>query len=56
MCHLHNETGICLPNSEIMLELCMIIDITINDLFSGEIVNMRENEKSLEENLLEMTK
>ena len=35
--------------------LCDILDITINDLFSGEKVDMKNNEKKLEENLLEMT-
>lgn len=36
--------------------LCEILDITINDLFSGEVVDMKDNEKKLEQNLLEMTK
>lgn len=50
------ENGICLPDANNMLELCEILDITINDLFSGEIVDVKNNEKKLEENLLEMTK
>jgi len=50
------ENGICLPEANNMPELCKILDITINDLFSGEIVDMKDNEKRLEENLLEMTK
>ena len=50
------ENGICMPDSGTIPELCKILDITINDLFSGEIVNMRENETKLEENLLEMTR
>ena len=50
------ETGNCMPDVSIMYDLCSILDITINDLFSGEIVNMKENEKKLEENLLEMAK
>lgn len=50
------ENGICLPDSGTMPELCKILDITINDLFSGEVVDMRDNEKKLEENLLQMTK
>ena len=50
------ENGICLPDVGTMPELCKILDITINDLFSGEVVNMKENEKKLEENLLEMTR
>ena len=50
------ENGICLPDASNIVELCKILDITINDLFSGEVVDMRENEKKLEENLLEMVK
>lgn len=50
------ENGICLPDANNMPELCKILNITINDLFSGEVVDMNNNEKKLEENLLEMTK
>lgn len=50
------ENGICLPDAGNMPELCSILNITINDLFSGEVVDMKENEKKLEENLLEMAK
>jgi len=39
-----------------MPELCSILNISIADLFSGEIVNMKDNEKKLEESLLEMAK
>ena len=50
------ENGVCLPDASNIVELCKILDITVNDLFSGEIVDMKDNEKKLEENLLEMTK
>ena len=50
------ENGICLPDAGNMPDLCKILDITINDLFSGEVVDMKDNEKRLEENLLEMTR
>ena len=50
------ENGICLPDAATMPELCEILDISINDLFCGEVVDMKNNEKKLEENLLEMTK
>ena len=50
------ENGKCMPDVGIMQELCETLNITINDLFSGEVVNMRNFEKKLEENLLEMTK
>ena len=44
------ENGNCLPDASIMHDLCNILNITINDLFSGEIVDMKDNEKKLEEN------
>ena len=50
------ENGICLPDAGTMPELCKILNISINDLFSGEIVDVKNNEKKLEENLLEMAK
>ena len=50
------ENGKCMPDVGIMQELCEILNITINDLFSGEVVNMKDTEKKLEENLLEMTR
>lgn len=50
------ENGICMPDVGTIPELCQILDITINDLFSGEVVDMKENEKILEQNLLEMTR
>ena len=50
------ENGNCLPDAGTMPELCKILSISINDLFSGEKVDMKDNEKKLEENLLEMTK
>ena len=50
------ERGLCLPDAATMPLLCKILDITINDLFSGEKVDMKNNEKILEENLLTMTK
>lgn len=50
------ESGICLPDADNMIELCNILSITINDLFSGEIVNKNNIENNLEKNLIEMTK
>lgn len=50
------ENGICLPDAATMPILCKLLKITINDLFSGEVVDMNENEKKLEENLLAMKK
>ena len=50
------ETGRAMPDSSIMLELCAILSITVNDLLSGEIVTMDNYNKELENNLLEMIK
>lgn len=50
------ENGICMPDVGIITDLCKILNITINDLFSGEKVDMKKNEKILENNLLEMAK
>ena len=50
------ENGNCLPDVGTMQELCEILSISVNDLFSGEKVDMKNNEKKLEENLLEMTR
>ena len=50
------ENGVCLPDAGNMEELCNILGITINDLFCGEVVDMKDNEKKLEENLIEMAR
>ena len=50
------ETGKSLPDSSIMLELCQILNIGVNDLLSGEVVTMDKYNKELESNLLEMVK
>ena len=49
------ENGKSLPDSSIMLELCEVLGITVNDLLSGEIVTMNDNKNS-EKLLLEMVK
>lgn len=46
------ERGICLPETAKMPALCKLFNITINDLFSGEIVDMKNTEKKVNENLL----
>lgn len=50
------ENGICIPDASNIIQLCKLLDITINDLYSGKIVDMKDNEKLLEKNLLEMAK
>ena len=48
------ETGKTMPDSSVMLELCGILKITVNDLLSGEIVSMDNYNKEMENKLLEM--
>ncbi|MBQ2780301.1 MAG: helix-turn-helix domain-containing protein [Clostridia bacterium] len=50
------ETGKAMPDSSIMLALCDILNISVNDLLSGEIVSVDNYNKELENNLLEMIK
>ena len=50
------ETGKSMPDSSIMLELCDVLKITVNDLLSGELVTMDTYNKELEKNLLKMIK
>lgn len=50
------ECGKAMPDSSIMLELCAILKITVNDLLCGEVVVMEDYNKELENNLLEMVK
>ena len=48
------ETGRSLPDSSIMLTLCDILKISVNDLLCGEVVTVDNYNKELEKNLLEM--
>ncbi len=50
------ETGKSLPDSSVMLELCDVLGINVNDLFSGEVVTLDNYNKELENNLIEMIK
>ena len=48
------ETGKSMPDSGIMLDLCEILEITVNELLSGEKIMTEVYDKRAEENLLEM--
>jgi transcriptional regulator with XRE-family HTH domain/DNA-directed RNA polymerase subunit RPC12/RpoP len=50
------ETGRAMPDSSIMLDLCDVLSISVNDLLCGEVVTMENYNKELENNLLEMVK
>lgn len=48
------ETGKSMPDSGIMLELCEMLKINVNELLSGERIMAEVYDKRAEENLLEM--
>ena len=50
------ERGLAMPDSSIMLELCNILGITVNELLSGEVIEMENYNKKADENLIEMKK
>ena len=47
------ENGKAMPDSSIMLELCEMLDITVNDLLSGEKVSSEDYAKKMQDRLLE---
>ena len=50
------ENGKSMPDSSIMLELCDILCISVNELLSGEKINMENNNQKNEQLLLDMAK
>lgn len=50
------ETGKGLPDSSIMLALCDLLGISVNELLRGESVEMEDYSKAVEENLLALKK
>ena len=48
------ERGISMPDSSIMLELCDILGISVNELLSGEKIGTENHNKKDEELLLQM--
>ncbi len=48
------ETGKSCPDASIMMELCGILGITVNDLLSGERITMENYQKNAEDNLVEL--
>ena len=50
------ERGIAMPDTSIMLELCDILGISVNELLSGEKINMENNNQKNEQLLLDMAK
>ena len=50
------ERGISMPDASIMLEVCGILGISVNELLSGEKINMENNVQKNEQLLLDMAK
>ena len=50
------ERGIAMPDTSIMLELCDILGISVNELLSGEKIIMENNNQKNEQLLLDMAK
>lgn len=49
------ETGKSIPDVSIMLELCEILGITVNELLSGErITTMEDYQKKAEQNMVDL--
>ena len=50
------ERGFAMPDSSIMLELCDILGISVNELLSGEKISMENNNQKKEQLLFDMAK
>ena len=50
------ERGIAMPDTSLMLELCDILCISVNELLIGEKINMENNNQKNEQLLLDMAK
>ena len=50
------ERGIAMPDTSIMLELCDILNISVNELLSGERIIMENNNEKNQQLLLDMAK
>ena len=50
------ENGKSMPDSGIMLDLCKELEISVNELLSGEMIEMKDYNETVEKNLLDMVK
>lgn len=50
------ENGKAMPDSSIMLDLCKELKINVNELLSGEVIEMNGYNEKMEQNLLEIVK
>ena len=45
-----------MPDSSIMLELCSVLNISVNDLLNGEVITVEKHNEEMEKSLLEMVR
>ena len=50
------ERGMAMPDTSLMLELCDILGISVNELLNGERISMENNNQKNEQLLLDMAK
>ena len=50
------ERGLAMLDTSIMLELCDILSISVNELLNGEIIDMENNDQKKEQLLLDIAK
>lgn len=50
------ETGKSLPDASVMIELCELLGINVNELLTGEKVSEENYKRKAEENMVEMVK
>ena len=50
------ERGICLPDVSVYMELCEILEISINEFLAGEDIDAENVEKKSEDNIIQVTK
>lgn len=49
------ETGKCMPDASLFDDICLLLNITLNELFAGERIASEDIPKKAEENLKNMT-
>ena len=50
------ENGKAMPDSSIMLDLCNELKISVNELLSGEVLEMNSYNEKMEQNLIDMVR
>ena len=50
------ETGRSLPDASLMLDLCGLLGINVNDLLSGEVVTVENYDEKIEKTIIELAK